>query len=460
MKIKFKIGIFFILFLVLFSSVLVVQGQTSVNEDDIKSLPRVEIFLSPHSGSFVDGTTFEVPIFLNTNGTSVKEIHLKLDFDKDKLELARPSGGTSIINVWLESPKFDNTKGTISYVGAMPEGIVTGSGLVATMTFRAIGTGEAKVSVDPTTEIFLNDGLDTKALLDLGRAEYSILKKMSEGVNVFSETHPSEGKWSNNNNPVVSWRSDIGVTGFSFILDNKPFTVPDNVIDTTDTTKAYENIGDGLWYFHIKAFKNGAWGNTGHFLLKIDTVPPAAFTPKVSNLLSSAILADRAIVSFFTTDNLSGVDHYEVGVVDKNQPITEAPVFVQTDTSFQVPVLENSTVKVIARAIDKAGNVQEGYVDIAAPPALVRFIKTNFLFIFLAIILIIILSRYLIKYNIIGSHKRRDNFSDLEGDIQKYLTQRKEITEAGLSEKQKIEILEKDLENVKAEMEKETQSQI
>src|SRR6185436_18426487 len=105
----------------------------------------------------------------------------KINFDQDRLDVAKPSGGTSVINVWTESPKYDNTKGTLSYMGTVPEGLVTDSGLIATVTFKAISSGQASINVSPVSEISLNDGLNTTASLDLGRAEYMILKKTSEG---------------------------------------------------------------------------------------------------------------------------------------------------------------------------------------------------------------------------------------------------------------------------------------
>ena len=387
MIVNIKKRVFWILVFSFFVAPFFIQAQT-VNVDASQLLAHVEVSLSPRSGSFVEGSTFQVPILLNTKGRSINGIEIRINFDKDKLSIINPSGGTSIIGVWVEPPGFDNTLGTASYVGVVPSGITTQSGLIGTITFKANVPGQAVVSISSTSKILLNDGLGTEAQVDLGRAEYTILAKAPEGVQIYSETHPIQSDWYNNNNPVLSWVQDPGVTGFSFSLDNQPNTIPDNVVDTVATTKSFETLPDGLWYFHIKAYKNGVWGTTGHFLIQIDTSPPAEFKPEVNYLEAAAILSQRVLVSFFTTDNLSGVDHYEVGVIDKNQPPTESPVFVQAESPFQVSLTPNGRFQVIIRAIDKAGNVRDESVDVRMPFAVTKFFQDYPVYILLGIILL------------------------------------------------------------------------
>ena len=443
--------VYLFIFLILFSGFRVYAE----NYEAVSKASGVEVFFSPRSGSFVEGSTFEVPIILDTNGASVYGINIEVNFDHDRLLIVDPSGGKSIIGFWSAPPSYNNASGVVTYAGNMPEGIVTGSGLIGTITFKAIASGPAVVSVNASSKIHLNDGLQTSAPLDPGRAEYSILKKSPEGVNVFSETHPAEGKWYNNNNPVLSWQRDAGVTGFSFELDNKPFTVPDNVADLTGTTQAFENLGDGLWYFHIKALKNGAWGTTGHFLIKIDTVPPAEFKPETNNFLGSVITAGRTLVSFFTTDNLSGVDHYEVGTIDASQPISQAPVFIQTGSPYQVPILQNASLKVIVRALDKAGNVREGFVEVKPPGRIWKFFQSNLSLVLVAALIALFFVYKLLKAKNIINFGTSRTFRVLESDVTNYLNRRKELTAQDLSEKEKIESLEKDLEAAKHQIDQE-----
>ena len=403
MIVQIKKKLFLIILLSFFATPFLMYAQT-VNVDASKLLAHTEVSLSPRSGSFVEGSTFQVPILLNTRGRNINGIEVRVNFNKDKLSIVNPTGGTSIIGVWVEPPGYDNTRGTASYVGVVPNGITTQSGLIGTITFKAKTPGNAVVSISSNSNILLNDGLGTKTQVDLGRAEYTILTKAPEGVQIFSETHPIQSDWYNNNTPVVSWVKDSSVNGFSFELDNKPNTIPDNKVDEEGTTKIFNALSDGLWYFHIKASKGGIWGTTGHFLMRIDTAPPAEFTPETNYLVAAVVAAERTLVSFFTTDNLSGIDHYEVGIIDKMGPLTESPVFVQAESPFQVPLNAGGKLEVIVRAIDKAGNVRDESVDIKMPFVITRFIEDYLVYILIAIILlgfVMLILHYLVGHHII-----------------------------------------------------------
>lgn len=391
------------------ASIGVVKAQT-LNANTL--VKRVGVTLSPRTGSFVEGTTFDVPILIDTRSSSINGVEIRIQFDKEKFAIVRPSGGVSIIGVWIEPPKYDNTKGTASYVGVIPGGITTSSGLIGTMTFKALKTGSGAISVNSTSKVLFNDGLGTEAVVDLGRAEYSVIPKAPEGVRVYSETHPDQGLWYKNDSPVLSWERDPGMEGFSFELDTNPTTIPDSIADTEDTSTSFEKLKDGLWYFHIKANKKGVWGNTGHFLIRIDTTPPAAFKPQVNYLVAAAVLVERTLVSFFTTDNLSGIDRYEVGIIDKKQPVTTSPVFVQAESPFQVPLAKDGSLEVIVRAVDKAGNTRDVSVDVKAPFFITQFVKDYLVYILLAIILlgiVVLVTHYMVGHHIIRNiQKFRD----------------------------------------------------
>lgn len=373
-----------------------------INVTAVQFLPKVELFFTPRSGSFTEGSTFDVPILVNTNEHSINGVEVSVSFDSSKLSIVRPAGGTSIVGIWVEPPVYDNVRGTANYVGVIPGGITTDSGLIGSITFKAKDTGKAVVSFNSTSKVLLHDGLGTKAVTSFGRSEYTILPKAPDGISVFSETHPFQSTWYNNNSPVLSWEKPAGVTGFSYVLDNKPNTIPENVVNTTDTTVAFEDIEDGLWYLHIKGNKSGVWGGTGHFALKVDTSPPADFKPRVNYLLASLSFVERALVTFFTTDNLSGVDHYEVGIIDMNQPTTVSPIFVEADSPFQVSLQKGDNLRVIVRAIDKAGNIRESSINVTPPFMITKLIKDNIIYILLFIILSGLIG--LILHYMIGHH--------------------------------------------------------
>lgn len=253
-----------------------------------------------------------------------------------------------------------------------------------------------------------HDGKGTQILATVINGLYALKSRPAEGPKVFSKTHPDETSWYNNKNPVISWEKETAVTNFSFILDSYPQTVPDNAPDIQETTKSYENLNDGLWYFHIKALKENVWGASSHFLLRIDTTPPAKFKPKVEFLLAAII--GRAFVSFSTTDALSGIDHYEVAVIDKTEPPLESPVFIEAQSPYQLPQNLSGNLRVIVRAIDRAENIKDESVDVNFDQSIFLKVKENILTIFLVAVItafiVFFITPVKLRYEIIASFNR------------------------------------------------------
>ncbi len=399
-----KISLIILISLLFFGEIVFSQN---VYIDANTLIPKTSLILSPPSGTFTEESVFDVTIILNTKGKSINGVDVKVNFDPSILSVVKPSGGKSIIGVWVEPPSFDNNKGVVSYVGVIPNGITTDSGVIGTISFKVKKIGKTSVKINSNSLIYLNDGLGTKTYVDFGIGQYDFLSKAPEGVRVYSETHPIQSNWYSNNSPVFSWEKDIGVTGFSFILDDKPNTIPDNEIDSSDTTKSYTDLSDGLNYFHIKSYKKGVWGGTGHFLVRIDTNPPADFKPSVNYVISGENSTPRALVSFFTTDTLSGIDRYEVGIVDDK--IGASPVFVQSESPFQINLGGKQKSIVIVRSFDLAGNIKDVSVSVQKPFFLTSFIKEYLVYILALIILIgllILIFHYLFGHKIL-SHLRR-----------------------------------------------------
>ncbi len=336
------------------------------NQETISA--KASLLLSPSAETILVDSSFDVLIILDTQGNGINTVELNLKFPPDKLTIVRPSAGKSFFSIWLEAPTHSNTKGTAKFMGGIPEGITTESGLVTKITFKAKTTGRAIVEVLPSSKVLAADGLGTNILSEFGRGIYTINPRPPEGVRVFSKTHPSGDRWYNNNSPILMWEKDLGITDFSFELDNKPLTIPDNISDTEDTITSYEDLPDGVWFFHIKAKEEGIWGTATHFPLYTDTTPPLPFKPKIE-ILTAAVI-DRALISFSTTDTLSGVDHYEVGVIDKTKSPLESPSFVEAQSPYQLPAFISGNLRVIARAIDRAGNVRDEFADVYVPLSL------------------------------------------------------------------------------------------
>ena len=354
--------VFFILIILIISF-----GVASVAKAEGASL-----YLSPQTGTFFVGSTFDISIFVNTGGNNVNAVKVDLKFDQRKLQIASPTVGRSFIAVWISQPTFSNIDGKASFQGGVPSpGINTSSGLVSTITFRAIQPGEAIVSILDSSQVLLDDGKGTNILSSVGRGSYKIVIPPPEGPKVFSPTHPDQNKWYNNNSPTLSWEKEEGVTDFSYSIDNIFYGVPDNISEGDYTSVSYTDLEDEIWYFHIKAKKGNTWGGITHYILLIDTTSPAAFTLSFEPTLRSPVMTSKEpIVFFITTDSLSGLDHYELKLIDltKTPQKKETGFFIEISSPHQLPSLATGEYEVVVRAFDRAMNWQDSSKKIEVIP--------------------------------------------------------------------------------------------
>ena len=316
--------------------------------------------LNPVSGSFSVGSTFDVPLFLNTENESVNVIEVSLSFPPDKLQLVSPSTGRSIVSVWTAPPTFNNQTGRISLQGGIPGGVNVSSGLFTTLTFRVKGVGQAVLKFLDETKVLLNDGLGTDVLKQTQGAIYKLTLPPPAGPIVVSETHSDQSRWYQNSTAILKWAPEEDVDGYSYMLSDEPVDLPDNTSEGIRNEIAYKNLSDGVHYFHIKTLRDSAWGGITHFALNIDTTPPASFPIKISP--SPRTSSKQPIISFETTDALSGIDFYEYKIVSlQSQPeidLTKSSFFIEADGS-QVLKLDIGSFDVIVRVLDKAGNFRE-----------------------------------------------------------------------------------------------------
>jgi hypothetical protein len=392
------------------ASYAIYSPVSHVFAQEVQNVRAAELFFSPKSGTFQEGSTFNVPLFINTRGSNINALEIIIRFDPRKLSVVNPSGGKSIIGLWIQPPSYDNSKGIVSIIGGIPNGLTTSSGMIVNVTFKAKSSGATLISVDPSSKILLNDGEGRGIPFTSTKASYTIVQKPAEGVAILSDTHPFDDEWYNNRNPVYTWNKDAGVTGFSVAFDTLPNTIPDDIVTTNEPLFAAEKVSDGVWYTHVKGIKKNVWSNTSHFETHIDGTAPATFLPTVSYL--TGIKSRRALVSFFTTDSLSGVDHYEVGIIDTSKETTESPAFFESQSPYQLPLDNIKKARVIVRAFDRAGNVREGSADITASFSPWEMAQNNsFLLIALltgalGLILILILFHYIFGHHIFR-HLRR-----------------------------------------------------
>lgn len=319
--------------------------------------------LSPGAGSFVLGSTFDVSLILNTEGVSVNTIAAELHFPPNKIQIANPSLGKSIVQVWATQPIFSNQEGRIYFVGGIPSpGITTSQGVVQSLTFRVVAPGEATISFGNETQVLANDGLGTNVLKQTSPARFRFILPPSQGPEVFSPTHPEQGKWYKDPNPTFIWDKSVGSEGFSFHMDHDPNGTPDASVDSAESQTSFTDLESGAWYFHVRERAAGVWSGTSHYLVNIDTVSPAAFDMDTSP--GTRTTSRSPIVRFFTTDALSGFDHFEIKVVSLSGEGAASAFFFEAASPYQLSALKPGRYETVVRAYDKAGNVRDESVTL------------------------------------------------------------------------------------------------
>jgi large-conductance mechanosensitive channel len=148
------------------------------------------------------------------------------------------------------------------------------------------------------------------------------------------------------------------VTDFSYILNQDPNSVPDNISDGNDTSVTFNNIGDGILYFHAKAKENNTWGGTSHYPIRIDTASPTAFKIRIEKM--GFPTSQNFFAYFDAKDSLSGIDYYEISVTNMSDPQALSSLFfIETASPYQIPFEKSGKYAVTVRAYDKAGNFTE-----------------------------------------------------------------------------------------------------
>lgn len=342
------------------------------------------LYLSPSSGNYTVGNTFSVQVKVNTGGLAINAADGTLVFDANDLEVRTVSKEDSIFSLWVQDPIFSNSLGTINFAGGKPSPGYSGSaGVIFTIIFKGKTAGAANISF-ASGSILADDGKGTNILANMGSAVFNLTGREISPIPpletekpaaeqeqttktataaISSPTHPEEKKWYSNNSPEFQWSLLSGVNGVSLLLNQKPTSDPGSVSDGQLKSKKYENIADGVWYFHIKFRSQQGWGKITHRKVLIDTKPPSFFAIKAER---EDLTDPQPILRFKTDDETSGLEYYEVKTGQKD-PFRLTLQDVQSNP-YKLQVLAPGKHSIEVKAFDKAGNYTSSFADIEILP--------------------------------------------------------------------------------------------
>lgn len=136
---------------------------------------EASFYLSPSKGSYSVGSTFSVDVLISAEGISINAAQSTLSFSSDKLRILKVSKQGSIFSLWVEEPVYSNTKGTVSFLGGVPNpGFIGERGKVFTILFKAQSSGTAKISFSGE-KILANDPYGTDIFSSSQGGTYSIV---------------------------------------------------------------------------------------------------------------------------------------------------------------------------------------------------------------------------------------------------------------------------------------------
>lgn len=343
------------------------------------------LFLSPSSGNFGVGQTFDVKVQIQSGGSpGINASEGTLKFDRNLLSVARVSKDGSIFNLWTLEPAFSNAEGTVKFGGGNPTPYTGGAGLIITVTFRVLAEGTASVNFTNGSALAA-DGRGTEILKRTSGAQFTLSKaatptprpatptpaatptptgKVPEAPKISSKTHPDENQWYSDNSLEFNWELPNDAIEIDALLTQEPtIAAKDLITEKAVKVKRYQNIKDGVWYFHLR-FKNLAgWGPVSRYKVMIDTTPPEPFSIEVRQYTN---WDNYPILFFESSDGLSGIWLYEVRIGSGDPiPFSREEIL---HNPYKMPYQAVGKHPVLVKAFDKAGNFTEANTEIVIEP--------------------------------------------------------------------------------------------
>ncbi|UCH89076.1 MAG: hypothetical protein JSV49_00040, partial [Thermoplasmata archaeon] len=177
-------------------------------------------------------------------------------------------------------------------------------------------------------------------------------------------TAPPSETLTNNTQPTFSWifnDVDSSQSAYQVIFDDdKDFgSIDYDSGEVSSGTSSYTPgapIADGLWWWKVRTKDDdGDWGPyCSPWNITIDATPPNAFKPTANP--AGWTNDSSPEISFSTTDDLSGIDYYNISIDNSSFSTQTSPV--------EIPAQSDGSHNITIRAFDNAGNYIDKWVDV------------------------------------------------------------------------------------------------
>ena len=321
---------------------------------------------SPSTGVYSSGQTFTVSIVINTQGQAINAAEGTISYNPKELSIVSVNKG-SLFNLWTAEPSFSNSAGTISFSGGNPTGYKGAAGTALSITFRAVGSGPAKLTFT-SGAILAADGKGTNVLTSMGSGNYTISAQAATpspeviieyvppantpaAPIVTSVTHPDKEAWYKAKSAELAWSLPSGVTGVRTLLDSAPTSIPTRVYENPVSKLTLDDLAEGVSFFHIQFRNQDGWGKVSHYRLAIDSIAPANFV--VSSPEGADLSKPVQTLSYSSDAGGSPIKRFMVQIDG-----AEAKEYIDTENTGTIvlPTLTPGYHTIIVEGFDAAGN--------------------------------------------------------------------------------------------------------
>jgi len=348
------------------------------------------LFISPSTGSYEVGKNFTVKIMVNSGGgVGINAGEGVVNFDSSALLVSSVSKGGSIFNLWTTEPTYSNTAGTISFGGGSPTAYKGDAGSIFSVTFSAKKEGETELKFNSGT-ILAADGKGTNVFSGFGNAKYTIKAKEekkpeekptetkstkteeetkpTKGIlpplpEISSKTHSETEVWYSNNDPEFDWKVLPDLTSVSYIINENATADPGSNSDGVIESKKFEDVKDGIWYFHLKYKNSVGWSQIAHRKFLVDVTAPDSFMITVDNGGDETNPTPK--LKFKTNDSASGIDYFSLNIDNRIEKLTPESV---SRGYYETTALAPGEHNINLSAVDRAGNAASSSVSFIVEP--------------------------------------------------------------------------------------------
>lgn len=309
-----------------------------------------------------------VLVTINSEGQNINTAQSTISFPSSLLEVSKIDHTNSVFSFWLQEPIFDNTKGTVTFVGGALSGL-NGPGLkIMQIGFKVKGSGTGRLGVtdgaitasDGTGSNVYNTskGLDINIpatsnfqAVTLQRSQQAaiIAKKLPPQPTIDIPFYPDPTLWNNRSAMFqAKWNigSDIIQAGIS--IDKNTTFSPAASKEALLGNKIFPAMQDGISYIHLRLANNIGWGPVLNYRIALDTTPPNSF--KITSDSNFKTSDPKPVINFTSSDLTSGIDNYIIKLDD-------GVVITTNLNKYQFEPLLPGAHKITVSAADKAGNI-------------------------------------------------------------------------------------------------------